>query len=219
MTPTRVQLSTAHYPVTVLGYGNRLGIWLQGCSIGCKGCISKDTWNADESKSIAVVELLTWAKATCGTEIDGVTISGGEPFDQPTALDTLLRGVREWFSDLDVHSPKERDLLCYSGYPLKVLQRDHADILSQLDVVIAEPFVVGRPIGYLRGSDNQRLTLLTDVGRRRYATQTGEHQTNKLQAFVDADFRLWLVGIPGRDALPSMALELESQGLSIGSLT
>ncbi|WP_461325238.1 4Fe-4S cluster-binding domain-containing protein [Bradyrhizobium diazoefficiens] len=40
----RISVSRIHFPVTTLGPGRRLGIWFQGCSIRCPGCISMDTW-------------------------------------------------------------------------------------------------------------------------------------------------------------------------------
>lgn len=40
-------LSRMHFPVTTLGPGDRIGIWFQGCSIRCTGCISKDTWDPE----------------------------------------------------------------------------------------------------------------------------------------------------------------------------
>ncbi len=51
-----ILLNKAHFPVTVLGPGRRIGIWLQGCSIGCAGCISQDTWEADATKAMAALE-------------------------------------------------------------------------------------------------------------------------------------------------------------------
>ena len=41
-----IALNRLHWPVTVLGPGRRVGIWMQGCSIGCRGCVSRDTWPA-----------------------------------------------------------------------------------------------------------------------------------------------------------------------------
>ena len=45
---TALALSRALFPVTTLGPGRRLGIWFQGCSIRCRGCISVDTWPPGE---------------------------------------------------------------------------------------------------------------------------------------------------------------------------
>jgi anaerobic ribonucleoside-triphosphate reductase activating protein len=96
---TSITLSRLHFPVTTLGPGKRIGIWLQGCSIRCPGCISADTWSATEGLTTteAVIEaLLPWLP-----DAEGITISGGEPFDQPEALQILLRELR-CLSPLDI---------------------------------------------------------------------------------------------------------------------
>ena len=49
-----VAISRLHFPVTTLGPGRRLGIWFQGCSIQCRGCISIDTW--DKTRGITTIE-------------------------------------------------------------------------------------------------------------------------------------------------------------------
>src|SRR5215218_593389 len=87
---TTIQLNKAHWPVTVLGPGRRIGLWMQGCSIHCPGCVSQDTWPADPATAITVDALVDWCRTTTGSALDGVTISGGEPFDQPDALLRLL---------------------------------------------------------------------------------------------------------------------------------
>ena len=52
-----LSLSRVHFPVTTLGPGRRLGIWFQGCSIRCPGCISADTWGPGRRR-IALARLL-----------------------------------------------------------------------------------------------------------------------------------------------------------------
>ena len=42
--PGLIRLNKAHYPVTALGPGRRIGLWLQGCALACPGCISQDSW-------------------------------------------------------------------------------------------------------------------------------------------------------------------------------
>jgi len=84
----RVAVSRLHFPVTTLGPGRRLGVWLQGCSIRCPGCISVDTW--DEGSGMIDAEELLRAVDLHAREADGLTVSGGEPFEQPAALASLL---------------------------------------------------------------------------------------------------------------------------------
>src|ERR1044071_7362148 len=91
-----IQLNKAHWPVTVLGPGRRIGLWLQGCTIGCRGCGSKDTWPRDPSKTIAVGALVDCGRRATTDPLDGVTISGGEPFQQPIGLGALLRALIAW---------------------------------------------------------------------------------------------------------------------------
>ena len=52
-----IAINKAHYPVTVLGPGQRIGIWFQGCRIHCPGCVSQDTWAADPGKRMPLHEL------------------------------------------------------------------------------------------------------------------------------------------------------------------
>ena len=109
--PVTLELNKAHWPVTVLGPGRRIGLWVQGCSIHCPGCVSQDTWPSDPAKAIAVRDLVAWCRRTAGDAVEGVTISGGEPFDQPVALAALLRALDAWRR----HARLDFDILCYSG--------------------------------------------------------------------------------------------------------
>ena len=102
---TTLNLSRLHYPVTTLGPGRRVGIWFQGCSIRCPGCVSVDTWAAGQGGT--TVSAVLAAVSPWLVTADGVTISGGEPFDQVDALLALLRGLR---------SAGAEDILVYSGY-------------------------------------------------------------------------------------------------------
>ena len=167
----KIAINKAHFPVTVLGPGRRIGIWTQGCRIHCKGCVSQDTWAADPGRETTVAKVVTWCKEVTRDGFDGVTISGGEPFDQPRGLSALLDAFNHWRA---TEGP-DFDLLCYSGYPFSTLQKKHAAILAKLDAVIPEPFVEAQPITHLwRGSSNQPLVALSERGRARFA------------AFVDA---------------------------------
>jgi len=213
-----LQLNKAHWPVTVLGPGRRIGLWVQGCTIGCRGCVSQDTWPSDPSKTIAVRELLAWCKRVAGDELDGVTISGGEPFQQPEGLRALLEGLRAWRRSATL----DFDLLCYSGYPLKTLERKHAKLLALLDAVIPEPYVDHLPQGNVwRGSSNQPLVPLSERGRARYAEHvaaTSDATGKRMQAAIEGG-RVWMIGIPGRGDMAQVEALCASRGLPLSKVS
>ena len=87
---TAIHVAKVHVPVTALGPGRRVGIWLQGCSIGCRECVSQDTWPSSigETSVAALLPGVTAALRADAT-LTGVTISGGEPLEQAVALAEL----------------------------------------------------------------------------------------------------------------------------------
>lgn len=209
---TVLRLSRMHYPVTVLGFGRRIGIWLQGCSIGCAGCISKDTWGLDGGFDATIDEVLEKCEAWGSEgEVDGVTISGGEPFDQPVALRALLDALGVWLGS----ARQSADLLCYSGYPERRLRERFPEILDRLDVVIPNPYVESRaPGGRWRGSSNQRLALLTPLGRTRYGAMSNEPEPPEIQFVVDDG--IWFIGIPRPGDMRALEEKLRERGVLLG---
>ena len=105
-----IAISRVHYPVSSLGPGRRVGLWFQGCSIRCTGCISTDTWAFGKGviEISEILELLdSWLP-----ESDGITITGGEPFDQPDQLRQILSHCRNY---------DHISIFVYSGYSLESL--------------------------------------------------------------------------------------------------
>ena len=213
-----IQLNKAHWPVTVLGPGRRIGLWVQGCTIHCAGCVSRDTWEPDATKTIAVSELLAWCKRVAAAGFDGVTISGGEPFEQPAGLTALLQGLHRWRDEAHL----DFDLLCYSGYPLKTLARKHARILALLDAIIPEPYVDKAPVTHVwRGSRNQPLVPLSERGRTRYSEYVDapvETAGKRMQAAVEAG-RIWMIGIPDRGDMARVEALCASRGLKLDKVS
>src|SRR3972149_472528 len=136
-----IAINKAHFPVTVLGPGRRLGLWLQGCSIRCPGCVSQDTWEAGAGRFMPIEALIDWCRSVAGP-------GGGE---------------RAAF-----------DILCYSGYPFRTLDKQHGNILQWLDALVPEPYVQTLPTQRRwRGSDNQPIVPLSALGRERYGREEG----------------------------------------------
>lgn len=82
------------------GPGLRYLIFLAGCSYRCLYCHNPDTWNAQTAERKTVDELIQeikpyvpWLKRP-----GGITLSGGEPLQQPRFVENLLRSVKQQLS-------------------------------------------------------------------------------------------------------------------------
>ena len=140
-----------HFPVVTLGPGRRLGIWLQGCSIHCKGCIALENQPFDEAFSVPL-EILN--------EAPGITISGGEPLDQSDALIDFLTEIK--WRGID-------DILLYSGYDKEKILSEYPNLSGLIAALIDGQFIEGASTdGVWKGSANQTLTLFNKKYLKRY---------------------------------------------------
>jgi len=205
-------LNRAHYPVTTLGPGVRAGIWVQGCTIGCHGCASQDTWPADPGRLIDVEQVVGWLAAL--PRLQGLTVTGGEPFQQPEAMHALLTAVRDWAA----RQERVLDILVYSGYTFGALNRraSAAPVLALCDAVMTGPYIDRLNTGARwRGSANQQLVVLSPLGHERFGSaDVADPQEQRLQLSSDGS-RLWLIGIPGRGDLTELEHELQRRGVTM----
>ncbi|OPZ85657.1 MAG: anaerobic ribonucleotide reductase-activating protein [bacterium ADurb.Bin429] len=178
-------------PVEGLGPGRRCIIWVRGCHRHCPGCVAPEMWETGEALSIEPLarELLPRLAG-----VDGLTISGGEPFNQTAALCALIDRLRE---ELDV------EVLVYTGFLLEELRAgggDAAALLDRLDILIDGPFMEGEPNTLQwRGSDNQRVHLLSPRARRHAGQENlpmREPRPLQVQMVTPVSFRV--IGIPRR---------------------
>lgn len=157
------------YPVEVLGPGKRLGIWLSGCLKNCPGCMSAELKSRRESDWISL-DLLEDMILPRAADIEGVTISGGEPFDQVEELCGLVK-----FLGREVTS----DILVYSGYLYSELldMRGAPEVLSHISVLIDGEYrqEMDNGIG-LRGSTNQSVITLGEGVEYDYAAASRRRQ-------------------------------------------
>ena len=201
---TTINLSRLHFPVTTLGPGRRIGVWLQGCSIRCPGCISMDTW-AERRGATTVVAVMTALRPWLG-DAEGITVSGGEPFDQPVALRALLAALR---------AESAIDVFVYSGHPFEKIAEDVNAMHGLIDALMSDPFERETPQTLvLRGSDNQRLHLLTELGRRRFGDFDRDiaDSERRFDIMVDEDGSAWLAGIPAPDDFARLRDALAAAG-------
>lgn len=128
------------------GPGTRFVVWLQGCTLGCPGCFNPST-HAGGGREVAV-DSLDFGDA------EGLSLSGGEPMQQPEAALAMLDRART----------AGLSTLMFSGYTLAELSALPLGpaVLARLDVLIDGRYVAGERLATgLRGSANQRIHLLT----------------------------------------------------------
>lgn len=131
------------------GPGVRFTLFLQGCPHGCPSCHNPETHDIHGGSLTSYSSFMDMIKGN--RLLDGVTLSGGEPFLQAGAL---LPFVQELSRD-GYH------IMAYSGYTWSALlsRRDCARVLEYIDVLVDGPYMkalrtLGEPF---RGSTNQRV--------------------------------------------------------------
>jgi anaerobic ribonucleoside-triphosphate reductase activating protein len=137
-----------------LGPGNRFAVWVQGCPFNCHGCIAQE-WIPFKIANAVRVEALAEAIIE-KDDIQGISLSGGEPMMQAGRLSLLLRLVRKARPELDV--------ILFSGFTLRQLIWDEArDLLASIDLLVDGQYIEQHNNGHgLRGSGNQQFHFLTD---------------------------------------------------------
>ena len=179
-----IRLHRVFFPVTTLGFGQRLGVWVMGCTRNCPGCLSPEMQPTD-TPSQPLQEILE--RLPLDLPCDGLTISGGEPFDQPEAVAALA----QWFTD-----HYNDDILIYTGYTLQQLRdKQHPAVdrlLSLASAVVDAPYLAEQNHGIgLYCSSNQTLHIFRHAPRYR-GFETAPRQVQ----CIAEHHRLVLIGIP-----------------------
>lgn len=152
-------------PVHSLGPGERICIWTQGCSKKCYGCISPELQSKEGNEIDEAVLAVMLEKIAQKGNCTGLTISGGDPFEQSDSLLKLLKLVKKMFDDI----------LVYTGYTLQAVLRGEAgdagiECLNYIDVLIDGPYVkeLNKSDCVLRGSSNQIIQFLNREIEEKY---------------------------------------------------
>ncbi len=177
----------------VLGPGERAAIWLQGCNRSCPGCMSPETRSLNKGRIVKTEDLADVLMQLDG--IEGITVSGGEPFLQKGPLHTLLKEVRK---------NTKLGVIIYTGYTLEELQKmNDSDVNAILDglcdLIIDGEYVEKLNDGKrFKGSSNQRLIFLTD--RYKGYANLYEEETRSVEVVVKSS-EMYMYGIPDKDTL------------------
>ncbi|MBI9043214.1 MAG: radical SAM protein [Anaerolineaceae bacterium] len=187
-----MKLNIAGYcsKTSVLGPGLRAGLWLQGCPFACPGCLSPE-WQEMRIENMVSVDHLV--EIILGSKINGLTLSGGEPFLQARALTDLIQKIR---------NQKAIDVICYSGFTYNVLSSSEAptfsmDLLGEVDLLIDGPYIRELDFNHgTLGSQNQQVYHLTE----RLLAYDPRKYERKVEIHIKQG-EAFLVGVPTRGVL------------------
>ena len=140
------------------GPGVRAVIWVQGCTIGCPGCYNNFTHEHSPKKLSSPKQIAEWINSI--DDIEGITFSGGEPFEQALAVSSVIELV---------NSERENSLsvFIFTGFDFETLNQSKDGaiqrLLSLTDMLSAGPYIASLSQEKLlwRGSSNQELIYLT----------------------------------------------------------
>lgn len=171
-----IRIAGVHEESIVDGDGLRMTVFTQGCSHNCPGCHNPQTHDFSGGELVSVDSILD--RANENELLNGITISGGEPFEQCPACIELASGAH----DLGL------DVWCYTGYTFDEIVNDPEKypMLVEIDVLIDGPFVMEKRSMDLvfRGSSNQRIIDVQESLRRGRVVPFTGHE--KLDGFCQS---------------------------------
>lgn len=137
-----------------LGPGLRYIIWTQGCLFHCANCLSPQSKPLDQGYLMEVDSIAD--DIISNQNIEGITISGGEPMIQAEPLCQLLDKVKDKRSELTIIS--------FTGFRKENLTAPaQIQLLNTIDLLIDGEYVDELNDGMgLRGSSNQRLHFMSN---------------------------------------------------------
>lgn len=143
-----IRISGIEKESIVDGDGIRYVIFTQGCPHHCPGCHNPQSHPFDSGKLVSVDDLICDISKR-KDYIDGITLSGGEPFCQSDQCCIIAEKAREL----------GLSVWCYTGYLFEDLFGRSLRLLECIDVLVDGPFIQEERSLELnfKGSKNQRL--------------------------------------------------------------
>lgn len=166
------------YPVKVLGPGRRIGIWFDGCTHLCKGCSNPELWEFQDRYRVSLENIVNLVESiTKKYEVDGFTITGGDPFEQAEDLEKLI----------DYLETISSDIIVYTGYDYNFLKEKYPSILERIAVLIDGVYLEEKNENcFMRGSSNQNVIILNSDYKCMYDEYLANGE-NEIQNFTSSD--------------------------------
>lgn len=185
-----MQIERAVVNITTLGPNNRLAFFVNGCYFNCKGCVSKRLQVQNTENECDIEEYFSKFDFT---HIQGITVSGGEPFLQVAELKKCVN----YFLAKGID-----DILVYTGFTIKeLLEKNDEDIryiLKNIAVIIDGRYEESLNDGTnnLKGSTNQNIIILNDKYYSLYKQY--EKKDRLVEKFFLGNIEL-AIGIPTKE--------------------
>lgn len=154
------------YPIQALGPGNRVVVWTAGCKKGCSKCENPELWDSSPGQEVEtgkLAERLVEMSNVYGAH--EITITGGDPLEQPMDLLEVLRLIRSSYDDV----------LLYTGYEWQEIELGFGPLFLSNLCKLVDVIVDGRYVDEkndkglaLRGSSNQTIRFLSDGLAEKY---------------------------------------------------
>ena len=138
----------------VNGPGKRFVLWTQGCSKGCSECFNPETWSTNIYKEYSPRQLFEIVK---NYDVDGITISGGDPLEQEYELLEFLFLLKE------IKLPK--GIILFTGFTREEIRVNpiREKCLNYIDVLIDGRYEKNLKVDFsLRGSSNQEFYFFSN---------------------------------------------------------
>ena len=159
----------------VNGNGCRYVLWVQGCDLKCIGCWNELTWNFDNNILKSVKEIFEEIKSL-GTQIEGVTFSGGEPFLQAKELSKLAKLIKE---------NTTLDIQIFSGFTKdELIKMEQLELLQYTDILVTGKF------DNTKNNNNQIVHILND------SVDIWKFNNENVQIEIDEDLDIKITGYP-----------------------
>jgi len=177
-----LRIARVLHGTTAEGPGLRTAIWFQGCSIRCDGCINPHLFSPAGGNDMSADDILQDAMSS---SVEGLTLIGGEPFDQPVAGAELARKAQRL----------GLGVIAFSGYEYESLRSGGGgteEFLAAIDLLVDGPYEAGNPEKEraLVGSTNQRFIHLSG----RYRSYRPEIAANRVDIRILPDGSIDVAG-------------------------
>lgn len=134
------------------GPGFRLSVFAQGCPHACPGCHNPQSQGFEGGTEVEVESIIQ--KMDQNPLLDGITLTGGEPFHQASAMAAIGRAARSRGLHVITFTGWTWEELTAPGQPA-----EWRELLEATDVLVDGPFELAlRSLDLnFRGSKNQRV--------------------------------------------------------------